>query len=86
MKVSELVRMLTKAGCFIHRHGSNHDIWYSPITKQTFPVPRHESQEMRDGTLKSIRKWRGFNPCHLLTKLRKHISMAFKFKIKNKEL
>ena len=51
--------MLTKAGCFIHRHGANHDIWYSPITKQTFPVPRHESQEMRDGTLKSIKKMAG---------------------------
>ena len=36
MKVSELVRVLTKAGCFIHRHGANHDIWYSPKTGNKF--------------------------------------------------
>lgn len=59
MKVSELVRVLTKAGCYIYRHGSNHDIWYSPITNQTFPVSRHESQELRQGTLKSIKKMAG---------------------------
>lgn len=59
MKVSELVGVLTKAGCFIHRHGANHDIWYSPITKRTFPVSRHGSQELRDGTLKSIREMAG---------------------------
>ena len=59
MKVSELVRVLTKVGCFIHRHGANHDIWYSPITKQTFPVSRHGSQELRDGTLKSIKEKAG---------------------------
>lgn len=59
MKVSELVRMLTKAGCSVYRHGSNHDIWYSPITGYTFTVPRHESQELRTGTLKSIKRMAG---------------------------
>lgn len=54
MKTSELMRLLTKYGCFIYRRGANHDIWYSPITKQTFPVPRHGSQELRTGTLRSI--------------------------------
>ena len=59
MKVSELVRILTKAGCYLYRNGANHDIWFSPITNQTFPVPRHGSQELRDGTLKSIKKMAG---------------------------
>ena len=59
MKVSELVRVLTKAGCFINRLGANHDIWYSQITKQTFPVSRHGSQELRDGTLKIIKEMAG---------------------------
>lgn len=59
MKVSELVRLLTKAGCYVLRQGANHEIWYSPITNQTFPVPRHGSQEMKDGTLRSIKKMAG---------------------------
>ncbi len=59
MKVSELVRLLTKAGCYVLRQGANHEIWYSPITNQTFPVSRHGSQEMKDGTLKSIKKMAG---------------------------
>lgn len=59
MKVSELVRMLTKAGCSIKRHGSNHDIWFSPKTGYTFPVSRHGSQELKDGTLKSIKEKAG---------------------------
>lgn len=56
MKVSELVRILSKNGCNLQHHGSNHDIWYSPITKKTTTVPRHGSQEIRKGTLNSILK------------------------------
>lgn len=59
MKVSELVRLLTKAGCYVLRQGANHEIWYSPITNQTFPVSRHGSQELKDGTLRSIKKMAG---------------------------
>jgi hypothetical protein len=36
---------LDKNGCIFKRHGKgDHDIWYSPITKATFPV---------DGEIKS---------------------------------
>jgi len=38
--------MLTKAGCYIVRHGSRHDIWYSPITGLQSAVPRHGAQEL----------------------------------------
>ena len=59
MKVSELIRVLKDAGCYIYRNGANHDIWYSPITKKTFPISRHGSQELRTGTLNSIKKQAG---------------------------
>lgn len=60
MKVSELQKLLKKNGCYISRHGSNHDIWYSPITNKQFPVPRHPSKEIKTGTLNSIKKDAGF--------------------------
>lgn len=47
MKVSELWRMLERAGCTIHRRGGNHDIWYSPITGKKFPVSRHKTEDLK---------------------------------------
>jgi predicted RNA binding protein YcfA (HicA-like mRNA interferase family) len=38
----ELVRLLTRAGCEIKRQGKgSHEIWFSPISKRTFSVPRN---------------------------------------------
>jgi len=54
MKVNELTKRLRKAGCFLLRHGANHDIWYSPITGKTTPVPRHGTDEVKKKTLKTI--------------------------------
>lgn len=54
MKYSELERMLKKAGCSIQREGSNHTLWYSPLTGNTFPVARHRTEDVPRGTLKSI--------------------------------
>lgn len=54
MKTSELTKMLRKAGCYIKRHGSSHDIWYSPITDKSFPVGRHPSEEVKTGTANNI--------------------------------
>ena len=59
MKVSEFKRRIEAIGCFVKRHGSNHDIYYSPKTGQMFPVPRHSSQEIPTGTLKSMEKKAG---------------------------
>ncbi|KAA6329746.1 hypothetical protein EZS27_021467, partial [termite gut metagenome] len=50
MKVSELRRRLEKAGCYVIRNGGNHDWYFSPITKQSFPVSRHMSEEVPKGT------------------------------------
>jgi predicted RNA binding protein YcfA (HicA-like mRNA interferase family) len=49
----EIVKVLKKNNCTLVRHGSNHDIWYSPITGRQFAVPRHKD-EIKTGTAKSI--------------------------------
>lgn len=54
MKTSELIKKLSKFGCYIQRHGKRHDMWYSPITGKSFPVGRHASEEVKTGTLNSI--------------------------------
>jgi len=55
MKTSELLKKLKKNKIRLIRHGSRHDIYYSPITDKEFPVPRH-STEIKTGTLHSILK------------------------------
>lgn len=61
MKYKELFRILKDHGCEIKRHGSSHDIWFSPINDCLFPVGRHGSQEVPKGTLNSILKEAGIN-------------------------
>lgn len=56
MKVSELLRMITKAGCYLINHGKEHNTWYSPITGIKFRVPRHKGKELKTGTADSILK------------------------------
>lgn len=55
MKTQELLKMLKKSNCEILRNGSRHDIWYSPISKKQFTVPRHKA-EIPTGTLNNILK------------------------------
>ena len=54
MKYSELEKILRAAGCRVDREGSNHKIWYSPITGETFPVGHHKTQDVPKGTLRNI--------------------------------
>ena len=56
MKVSELTRLLRKAGCYVTEHGKEHDEWFSPITNKYFRVPRHRSKELAIGTANRIKK------------------------------
>ena len=58
MKTSELKKLLTRGGCYFDREGTNHEIWYSPITKQTFEVWRHKG-EIPTGTINGILKEAG---------------------------
>nr|NMN92477.1 HicA-like toxin of HicAB toxin-antitoxin system [Brenneria salicis ATCC 15712 = DSM 30166]RBP59351.1 HicA-like toxin of HicAB toxin-antitoxin system [Brenneria salicis ATCC 15712 = DSM 30166] len=40
MKSTDLIKELIAAGCELRRHnGGSHQIWWSPITGKTFPVP-----------------------------------------------
>lgn len=55
MKGSEIIKKLKSAGCTLKEHGKRHDLWYSPLTKKTFPVPRHKA-EVATGTANSILK------------------------------
>lgn len=59
MKTSELVKLLKKAGCIDLKEGTNHEKWYSPITKKKFTVPRHSSKEIRTKTANKILKQAG---------------------------
>lgn len=59
MKSPELKRLLRRNGCFLVRQGTSHEIWESPITNERFSVPRHDSQEIRTGTLENIKKQAG---------------------------
>ena len=59
MKTSEMKRRLREAGCCLKREGTNHEIWFSPITGKKFQVPRHGSQELPPGTAHSIMKQAG---------------------------
>ena len=56
MRYSELIKKLRAIGCTIVTEGARHTIWYSPITGKNFPVGRHKTEEVRAGTLKSIKR------------------------------
>ena len=58
MKQSELLKLFRKNNIEFVEHGKRHDIYYSPITGNYFPVPRH-AKEIAVGTLKSIQKMAG---------------------------
>ncbi|MCI9531088.1 MAG: type II toxin-antitoxin system HicA family toxin [Lachnospiraceae bacterium] len=53
-KVSEIIKKIKKNGCYKIREGSNHEIWYCPVTREEFPVPRHYAKELPPGTANSI--------------------------------
>lgn len=54
MKTSELLKKLKKeANVEFVKHGTEHDVYYAPITGKNFRVPRHK-KEVPKGTLHSI--------------------------------
>jgi predicted RNA binding protein YcfA (HicA-like mRNA interferase family) len=59
VKYSELKRLLKKNGCYFLHEGGNHEIWFSPVTKQPFSVGRHNKEEVSKGTLNAIKKQAG---------------------------
>ncbi len=59
MTYGELKRLLKKNGCYLLREGSNHEVWFSPITNKMFQVGRHTKEDVPKGTLQSIKKMAG---------------------------
>ena len=59
MKYSEAERKLKKAGCYYVKDGKRHPIWFSPITGMEFDMSHHGSEEIKNGTRKSISKLSG---------------------------
>ncbi|MDR2943330.1 MAG: type II toxin-antitoxin system HicA family toxin [Treponema sp.] len=59
MKYIELKKLLKANNCKRVGEYKGHEKWYSPITKQDFPVGRHDGQEVANGTLKAIEKQSG---------------------------
>ena len=59
MKYSELEAELSAAGCYVLRKGSNHLIWFSPITGNAFPLGHHGAKEIPAGTVHSVRRLSG---------------------------
>jgi predicted RNA binding protein YcfA (HicA-like mRNA interferase family) len=57
MKRKEFIQYLEKRGCYLLRHGSNHDIYLNPLNNKKQPVPRHS--EIDDDLVKHIRKYLG---------------------------
>ncbi len=41
MKRKEFIRLLSRHGCYLHRHGARHDIYANPANGRRAPVPRH---------------------------------------------
>ena len=41
MKRLDLIGQLEQSGCVLLRHGGKHDIYHSPQTGRSEPVPRH---------------------------------------------
>lgn len=46
MKISELTRLISRAGCYLLKHKTRHDLWINPATGETFLIPRHQSEEV----------------------------------------
>jgi predicted RNA binding protein YcfA (HicA-like mRNA interferase family) len=56
MKCSELKKVLRKHSCYKQSEGAKHENWYSPITNKIFQVGRHDTQDVKKGTLNKILK------------------------------
>lgn len=56
MTGAELKRFLRKNQCKFLRHGGRHDQWVNKANGKIFMVPRHDSQEMKSGTVDAILK------------------------------
>lgn len=62
MKYNELERLLKKSGCKLMDDSGRHPTWYnSPKTGKYFQTSHHKSEEVKPGTLKSIKRDAGID-------------------------
>ncbi|MBA3609014.1 MAG: type II toxin-antitoxin system HicA family toxin [Chthoniobacterales bacterium] len=59
MRANQLVRSLSERGCYLKRHGANHDLYLNPANGRVVPVPRHN--EIKDTLARAIRKQLGLS-------------------------
>jgi len=57
VKRHEIIRELVNSGCFLKRHGANHDVYMNPHNGKKAPVPRHP--EIKNTLCDLIRKQLG---------------------------
>jgi hypothetical protein len=50
---------LTERGCYLKRHGANHDLYTNPVNGRVAPVPRHA--EIKNTLAQAIRKQLGLD-------------------------
>lgn len=55
MKRKKFIQLLEKNGCFLLRHGANHDIYINPKNNLKQPVPRHN--EIENELIKHIKNF-----------------------------
>jgi len=41
MKRKTFIKELIKSGCYLKRHGANHDIYCNQLNGRIAPIPRH---------------------------------------------
>ncbi len=54
MKRHEFIKILSKSGCILIRHGKKHDIYKNPANGKKAPVPRHS--EIKNTLCELIKK------------------------------
>jgi predicted RNA binding protein YcfA (HicA-like mRNA interferase family) len=57
VKRKDFIKEVVKAGCYLKRHGSRHDIYVNPRNGKKAPVPRHS--EIKNTLCDLIRKQLG---------------------------
>ncbi len=56
MTVAEFVRLIKKQGIMFKAHGKRHDVYWNPANGLEAQVPRHQLQDIKNGTRDRILK------------------------------
>lgn len=58
-KLSQILKRLRKDGWYLHKHGSNHDLYRHDTKDGQLTIPRHHGKDLPKGTEHSILKAAG---------------------------